>query len=79
MSHPNYVIQICARCFNKAMTDNQTLSYVIGKGEDRWDCEATDDAEMREYNVKLAYVIINCKDVRGDCHAVYNLKLVFYN
>ena len=59
---------------NKAKTGN--LSYVIGEGENRWDCRIDEetDRDLKKFWVKVEDVTVHCLDVRGECYAVYKLK-----
>ena len=64
------------RCFNKAMTSRNDLSYVVGEGEDRWDCRPSDEdaAALGKYGLRLGDTAVECADVGNNCEAKYHLK-----
>ena len=70
------------RCFNKAMTAKNDLSYVVGEGEDRWDCRLSDEdaAGLGRFRLKLGETTVECADVvSGDCRAEYRLKKMHWS
>ena len=69
------------RCFNKAMTQKNDLSYVVGEGEDRWDCRLSDEdaAGLGRFRLKLGDTKVECTDVGNDCRAEYNLKKMHWS
>ena len=68
------------RCYNKALRrgNSRILSYIVGQGEDRWDCHPTErDARvLRSHGLELHRTYVKCTDVSssGACEASYILR-----
>ena len=63
------------------MTPMNDLSFVVGEGEDRWDCRLSDEdaAELGRFRLKLSDTDVECADVAGDCRAEYHLKKMHWS
>ena len=67
------------RCFNKAMTQENDIFFLVGKGEDRWDCRISDaeTEELKKYGLQLEDTFVKCPSLAdGDCRAGYKLKRI---
>ena len=58
------------------MTPMNDLSFVVGEGEDRWDCRLSDEdaAELGRFRLKLGDTEVECEDIGENCRAEYCLK-----
>ena len=71
------------RCYNKELRqgnsggNSRILSYIVGQGEDRWDCHPTerDANELKSHGLELHRAYVKCTDVSsGACEASYILR-----
>ena len=68
------------RCYNRAAgRDNPYvgISYVVGRGENRWDCRASgrDERELRRQGLELHRSGVECTDLASlACKAAYALR-----
>ena len=63
------------------MTPKNDLSYVVGEGEDRWDCRLSveDAAELGRFRLKLGDTKVECADIGSSCGAEYHLKKMHWS
>ena len=66
------------KCFNKAITPENDIYYIVGKGEVRWECKLLDQdtEELKKYGLQLENTFVRCPSLAdGECMAGYKLHL----
>ena len=57
---------------------SNNFSYIINEGEDRWECDVSDDdkGKLTSSNLEVTDTTVHCDDVRDNCKVVYKLGFI---